>query len=193
MNEIDERDSQRAPVGEESQASGNQEEILYCHWHPKTETTLRCYQCGTPICGKCAQRTPVGYICPDCKRGRKRRFEQSRPTDYALAGIVSALLGGVASILPLLGSWWFVIFLSPLAGTLIAELIWRLVGRRYGHNLWWIVSVGIIVGGLPVLGMGLLQLLTVFQGNLWGIQGVLTWGLHIALAVGSAAARLRLT
>lgn len=169
------------------------DEILTCHWHPNTQTTLRCYQCGTPICAKCARRTPVGYLCPDCQRGRKRRFEQSRPSDYALASIVSVVLGGVASILPLLGSWWFLLFLSPLAGTLIAEAIWRLVGRRYGQHLWWIVDAGIIVGALPVLGLELLQLASVARGNLWGLQGVLVWGLHILLAVGTATARLRLT
>jgi hypothetical protein len=169
------------------------DEILYCHWHPKTETTLRCYQCGTPICAKCAQRTPVGYICPDCRRGRKQRFEQSRTTDYILAGIVSLILGGVASIIPVLGSWWFVLFLSPLSGTLIAEIVWRLVGRRYGQHLWWIVGAGIVIGALPGLLMGLLQLAFLFQGNVWSLVNLLVWGLHIAMAVGAAAARLRLT
>lgn len=169
------------------------DEILFCKWHPKVETTLRCYQCETPICVKCAHRTPVGYICPDCKRGRKQRFEQSKPMDYVIAAITAVILGGVASIVPLLGSWWFVIFLSPVAGTLISEIVWRLVKRRYGRHLWWIVTAGIVVGALPVLLISLLQLTTVVQGNIWGIQGILTWGLHIAMAVGSAIARLRLT
>ncbi len=169
------------------------DEILYCHWHPKTETTLRCYQCGTPICPKCARRTPVGYICPDCQKGRKQRFIQARATDYVVAAVMSVILGGVASILPLLGSWWFVIFLSPLAGTLISEIVWRAVGRRYGPHLWWIVSAGIVVGALPVLLPSLARSLAATQGSLFGIQGLLSWGLHIILAVGSAVARLRLT
>jgi hypothetical protein len=169
------------------------DEILYCHWHPKTETTLRCYQCGTPICVKCARRTPVGYICPDCQKGRKQRFVQSRPADYAIAAVLSVFLGGVASVLPLLGSWWFIIFLSPLAGTLISEIVWRAVGRRHGPHLWWIVSAGIVVGALPVLGTNLMRSLSVLQGNLFGIQGLLSWGLHVILAVGTAVTRLRLT
>ena len=169
------------------------EDLLYCHWHPKIDTTLRCYQCETPICVKCARRTPVGYICPDCQRGRRQRFDQSRPADYVIAGVTSLVLGGVAGILPVVGGWWILLFLSPLAGTAIAEIVWRAVGRRYGPHLWRIVSVGIVVGALPAFVMGLLQALTVSQGNLWGIQGILTWGLHVALATGTAIARLRMT
>jgi hypothetical protein len=167
--------------------------IITCHWHPKVETALRCYQCDTPICVKCARRTPVGYICPDCQRGRKRRFEQARSTDYLLAAVTAVVLGGLASILPLLGRWWFILFLSPLAGAAIAEIVWRAVGRRHGQHLWWIVCVGICIGALPVLGIELLQILTVFRGQLWGLQGLLTWGLHIILAAGAATARLRLS
>lgn len=166
------------------------DDALTCHWHPKTETTLRCYQCGTPICVKCARRTPVGYICPDCKRGRKKRFEHARGTDYVIAGVASLVMGGMASVLPMLGSWWYLLFLSPLAGTAIAEVVWRLVGRRYGQWLWWIVSAGILIGALPALGLGLLPLL---YGDLWGASGLLTWIIHVVLAIGTAAARLRLT
>ncbi|MBN1247365.1 MAG: hypothetical protein JXC32_06885 [Anaerolineae bacterium] len=173
--------------------SDGPEAMEACHWHPKVETALRCYQCGTPICVKCARRTPVGYICPDCQRGRKRRFEQASRTDYVLAAVVAVILGGLAGILPLLGSWWFLLFLSPLAGTAIAEIVWRAVGRRYGQHLWWIVSAGIVIGGLPVLGLGLLQSLALLQGSIWGLQGLLSWGLHIILAIGTATARLRLT
>lgn len=168
------------------------DDTFTCHWHPKTETALRCYQCGMPICVKCARRTPVGYICPDCQRGRKQRFEQVQGTDYIIAGIASLILGGIAGILPLLGSWWFLLFLSPLAGTVIAEIVWRLVGRRYGERLWWIVSAGIVIGALPVLGLGLLQLPALLQGNLWGGAGLLTWIVHVVLAISTATARLRL-
>jgi len=165
---------------------------LYCHWHPKVETALRCYQCGTPICTRCAHRTPVGYLCPDCYRGRQARFEQARATDYVIASVVSLVGGGMASILPLLGSWWFILFLSPLAGTLLAELVWRLVGRRYGRYLWWIVAGGLVVGALPVLGLTMLRLLGGTQAGWWGLQGLLIWCLHVGLAVGTVMARLRL-
>ena len=169
------------------------DEIIVCHWHPQTETTLRCYQCNTPICAKCANRTPVGYICRDCHQGRKQRFDQSTPKDYIIAGVVSIILGGIASIIPMIGSWWFILFLSPLSGTLIAEVVWRLVGRRYGQHLWWLVAAGIAVGALPILG---LQLLRGFSGlnygDVWGFINIVVTLLHIALAAGTAVARLRL-
>lgn len=175
------------------------EEILHCQWHPKVETTLQCYQCGTPICVKCAQRTPVGYICPLCYKGRRQRFNQARRTDYLIAAGVSFILGLVASILPLVG--WFVIFLSPLAGGLIAEIVWRLVGRRYSEHLWWIVGAGIALGALPVFLLSLvpgifsLGLGGEITGALvaYGLLGLLWPIVHVALAVGAAAARLRLS
>ncbi len=169
------------------------DEILVCHWHPQTETTLRCYQCNTPICAKCAYRTPVGYICRDCRKGHKKRFEQSTRTDYVITVIGAILLGGIASLIPMIGSWWFILFLSPLSGTLIAEVIWRAVGRRYGQHLWWLVVAGITVGTLPVLGIGLLRLISsMTYGAGWGFVDIIVTALHIALAGGTAAARLRL-
>lgn len=134
-----------------------------------------------------------GYICSECQRGRQQRFDQSQPMDSVVALVLSVILGGAASILPMLGSWWFLVFLSPLAGTLIAEVVWRAVGRRHSPRLWWLVSLGIVIGTLPIMGSSLLQLLTVLQGNIWGFQGTLTWGLHVVLAISTAVARLRLT
>jgi hypothetical protein len=169
------------------------DEVMVCHWHPQTETTLRCYQCNTPICAKCAYRTPVGYICRNCHQGRKQRFEQSTRTDYVIAGIVSVILGGIASLIPMIGSWWFILFLSPLSGTLIAEVVWRLVGRRYGQYLWVAVAAGIAVGTLPILGLQLLRgLSSLNYGDVWGFLNIIVALVHIALAAGTAAARLRL-
>ena len=37
---------------------------LICERH-KNETRLSCAECSTPICPKCAVRTPVGFKCPD--------------------------------------------------------------------------------------------------------------------------------
>jgi hypothetical protein len=173
-----------APVAEE--------EAVYCKWHPHVETSLRCYQCDTPICAKCAQRTPVGYICPDCRKGRKRKFDRAKPTDYVIAAVISLILGGIAGVLaPMAG--WFVIYLSPLAGTLTAEVIWRVVGRRYGRHLWWIVAAGLILGGLPQLLLALFGgVVSIAGGMPLGAIGVLWPAAHLVLAVGSATARLRL-
>lgn len=169
------------------------DETEFCHWHPQTETTLRCYQCNTPICAKCAYRTPVGYICRDCQKGRKLRFDQAMPTDYVIAAVVSVLLGGLASIIPMIGSWWFILFLSPLSGTLIAEIVWRLVKHRYGQYLWVTVAAGIAISTVPVIGMQLLGVLSSAPyGNVWGFVNLIVAIVHIALAAGAAVARLRL-
>ncbi|MEA3308363.1 MAG: zinc finger, RING-type domain-containing protein [Chloroflexota bacterium] len=164
----------------------------YCQWHPNVETRLRCYSCGALICAKCAHHTPVGYLCPDCRHGRKQRFDHARTADYLIATGVSLVLGGLAGwVLPLTG--WFVLFLSPLAGTLTAEAVWRLVGRRYGQHLWWIVAGGLALGGLPQLAFALLgALISLGNGYSWGILGILWPAAHIALAVGAVVARLRL-
>ncbi|MDY0019161.1 MAG: hypothetical protein RBT47_04085 [Anaerolineae bacterium] len=170
------------PVREEQQVQEEQEAVVFCKWHPQVETGLRCYQCGAPICPRCAQRTPVGYLCPDCRKGRKQNFEHSLPADYVIAGVVSLILGGIAgTFLPLVG--WFVIFLSPLSGTLIAEVVWYLVDRRYGSHLWQIISGCIIVGSLPMMLMSLLS------GDLF----VILWSVvHVVMAIGTVMARLRL-
>jgi len=168
------------------------DEILYCKWHPKVETTLRCYQCGTPICVKCAKRTPVGYLCPECARGRKKRFITAKRRDYVIAGVVALVLGGIAAFIPMIG--WFTMLLSPMAGGLIGEAVWRLVGRRYGEHLWWIAAVGIVVGSLPLLLPTLLDsLFYLSRGHIGGALNLLWFGIHLVLVIGSATARLRLS
>jgi len=172
-----------APLTEE------EKEITTCQWHPHVETSLRCYQCNAPICARCAQRTPVGYLCPDCRKGRKRKFDRARPTDYLLAAIISLVLGGIAGLL-LPAAGWFVIYLSPLAGTLTAEAVWRVIGRRYGQHLWWIVAAGLAVGGLPQLLLALFGgVISILGGVPLGVIGVLWPAVHIALAAGAATAR----
>jgi len=154
-------------------------EITFCRWHPETETGLSCYQCGAPICGKCAKRTPVGYICPDCQKSRKDRFEHAKNYDYLIAAAVSLVLGTIAGVIIGYVSWWYLIlFISPIVGGIIAEAIWRLVGRRYGRHLWWIIVAGIVLGAVP----GLLMT--------WNFVSLL---LHIPLAAGAVIARLRLS
>lgn len=172
--------------------AGDDDEILYCQWHPKIETTLRCYQCDAPMCVKCAQHTPVGYLCPACTRGRKKRFITARSWDYIVAGGVAVILGGLAAFIPMIG--WFTMLLSPMAGALIGEAVWRLVGRRYGEHLWWIVAVGIVVGSLPLfLPILLNSLFNLSRGYIGGALGLLWFGIHLVLVVGSATARLRLS
>src|SRR5689334_24538673 len=101
-------------------------DTLYCANHPQTETSLRCNKCGKPICTKCAVLTPVGYRCRECVRGQQQVFETAVWYDYLVAPVAAAILGGIAgAFVTALG--WFVIFIAPVAGGLIAEIVRYLV------------------------------------------------------------------
>lgn len=170
------------------------DEILYCRWHPKVETALRCYQCGAPICSKCARRTPIGYICPDCRKSHTQRFDNARVYDYIIAAVVALVLGAIASLipfLPLVG--WYIFFLSPLAGTIIAEAVSRLTRRRLSRHMWKVVVGAVVVGSLPMLLSYAFGGIAVFMsGNAWGIWDVFFSLIHLPLLLGAIILRMRL-
>lgn len=169
------------------------DEIRYCRWHPKVETALRCYQCGAAICSKCARRTPIGYICPECRRGHIKRFDTARSYDFIIAAVVALVLGAVASLipsLPLVG--WYIFFLSPLVGTIIAEAVSRLTGRRQNRHLWKVVVVAVVLGSAPMLLMYAFGGIAVFMsGNAWGIWDIFITLIHLPLLLGAIILRMR--
>jgi len=166
--------------GEQPQELLVEDETVYCFYHPNVETGLRCNKCGKPICVKCAQRTPVGYRCPDCIRSQQAVFYAAGWLDYVVVvvvGLVASTIG--AAIVSTLGIW-FAIFLGPVAGGLIAEAARWAVRRRRGRYMAVIVSGCIVVGALPTLP---------FVGlSLWGLGGLV---IYVATAIGTAYARLR--
>lgn len=170
------------------------DDILYCQWHPKVETALRCYQCGAPICSKCARRTPIGYICPNCRKSYTKRFDSARSYDYVIAAVVALVLGAVASLIPLIPfSGWFIFFLSPLAGTIIAEAVSRLTRRRQSRHLWKVVVAAVVIGSAPALLLYAFGGIGVFmRGNAWGIFNVVFALIHLPLVLGAIMLRLRL-
>ena len=154
---------------------------LFCANHPTVETMLRCNRCSKPICTRCAVQTPVGYRCKECVGRQQAVFYSGGPLDYVIAGIISLVLGGVASyLMTLLGAWFFALILGPAVGIGIAELVRLAVRRRRSKYLWIVVGAGIVVGSLPALLLGLF--------SLWRL---VTLGLFLLLAVAAAAARLR--
>lgn len=60
------------------------EEALYCYRHPQIETSLHCNRCNKPMCAKCAQRTPVGFRCPDCMLEIEGRYYSQAKGSYIL-------------------------------------------------------------------------------------------------------------
>jgi len=170
-------------------------EIIYCVNHPQTATGLRCNKCGKPVCTKCIVRTPVGYRCKDCLRSQQQVFETAVWYDYVLAAIITAPLAGIAGAL-IINLGFFIIFLAPVAGGLIAELVRWAVRRRRGKYLTWVAAIAFVAGCLPLLGLPLLVgILALFSGEPSGlgfsILGVLWPAFYCVLGASTVYARLR--
>jgi hypothetical protein len=120
---------------------------LTCANHPGRATTLRCNRCEKPICTRCAVATPVGYRCRECVRGQQVIFETARSYDFLVAAFVTAAGVGVATgLLRLIGIWG--LFVAPVVGGGIGEVVRWAVRRRRGRHLPTADAIG---GGLGVL------------------------------------------
>lgn len=159
----------------------------YCANHPNRETSLRCNRCGKLICSKCAVRTPTGYRCEECVKGQQKTFVTAQLQDYPLAFLV----GGVLSYLGgLIGTniGFFVIFLAPFAGGLIAEAIRRVVGRRRAPGLFRVAAAGVALGAAVFI---LRPLLFLMAGAGMGALAVMLWPLiYLVLVTYSTYASL---
>ncbi len=167
-----------------------------CYLHPERETSLRCKRCERPICASCAQRTPTGYMCPECVKEHQKKFDTALGGDYVVVFLVAALLSAVAAFATILITaivWGIFVFgLAPLAGTLIGNAARRLVRNRRSRALNYTLVAGIIVGALPVLLFTALPLLlALFSGGgfdfaLYALSPLLWQLVYLALAVPSA-------
>lgn len=165
------------------------EQALTCYRHPLTPTSLRCNRCSNPICPKCAVRTPVGFRCPDCVRVQQDKFYTGNKLDYVIAvavalplslvagAIFSFLIAGIGFL-----SWIIAFLAAPPAGGIIAEAVWRVVGRRRSRHLNWLVLGCLVVGVVPFVALVLLA------GN---FLGVIVPGILLFLGGGAILARLR--
>jgi hypothetical protein len=128
---------------------------MVCANHPNRETTLRCNRCEKPICTKCAGLTPVGYRCPECVRGQQKIFDTAKSTDGLVAAVISAVAVGVAGFILSYLSFWS-LFVAPIVGGGIAEVIRRAVGRRRSQRLPWMAvlggSLGLVVAIINEVG-----------------------------------------
>jgi len=128
----------------------SEEQTLYCVNHPQTETTLRCNRCEDPICPRCAVLTPTGYRCKSCVRGQQKIFETTAWYDFPITLLIAAGLSYLGSlIVPRLS--YFTIFLAPIAGTIIAEVIRAVLKRRRSTRLFRLAAVATVAGSLPML------------------------------------------
>lgn len=119
----------------------------FCYKHPTTETGLRCNRCDRPICARCAIHTETGYRCPECIRIQQKVFDTARWYDFIVAICVAITLSFLGSLLvSIIG--FFTIFLSPVAGMMISEIVRFLIHRRRNRRLFKLVGVSVFIGGI---------------------------------------------
>lgn len=159
---------------------------LYCVNHPTVETQLRCNNCENPICPRCAVLTPTGYRCRDCVRGQQKVFNTAQWWDYPIAFTIAASLSlGGSFLAGVLG--FFVIFLAPLAGMGIAEVVRFAVRRRRSPQLFLVAAAGAALGALPLLLVTIIAAL----GSRGGLFGILWLGLYTFTVTSTVYYRLR--
>jgi len=154
---------------------------LYCANHPNRETMLRCNRCEKPICSKCAIQTPTGYRCRECVRGQQKNFETAQWQDIPLAFSAATLISFLGSLIAgRMG--FFVIFIAPIVGTIIAEAARFITKRRRSQRLFQIVAAGVLIGGLPLLIRDLLY---------FSLFGAIWQGVYLVTATSTAYYRMK--
>lgn len=195
--EIDESDPLADSVVYEEPETFKAEEVpfeLACYRHPDRKTALRCYNCERPICVSCANKTPVGYICPECQREAEDAFFNSKPLDYVIAILVSlpiSLLAGFLLINFFRGGFLFfmlIFFFSGAIGSFIGRITKRAIGGRRGRYLPALVVammiMGVVIPALPLL-------LAVLGGSLGGLLSLLGPAIYLFVAGGAAYWQMR--
>ncbi|MCL5108248.1 MAG: B-box zinc finger protein [Chloroflexi bacterium] len=135
-------------------------EELHCTIHPDRTTLLRCGKCERPFCIDCLVQTPVGLRCRECANIRRLPIYEvsvARLAWVTLVGLVAAVLGGIL-FFGVVGA--FSLWLSPLYGLGIGEVIRWTANRKRGPNLQLAAGFCIVVGAiLGKYGLALLSLL----------------------------------
>lgn len=135
----------------------------FCYIHPERETGLHCIQCDRPICGSCAKLTPVGQLCPECRKERRPANYKVSTTELLLATLTALVLGMlISALLALIPS--FGIFINLILGWLAGQAIIRAVDRvtrlKRGPAMQISVGVGTVLGFL--LGAALAIAISLF-------------------------------
>jgi hypothetical protein len=160
---------------------------LYCYKHPTVETSLRCNNCERPICSKCAVLTPTGYRCKECIRSQQRIFNTAAWFDYPLSFTVATILSYIGGIAVQFVSF-FIIFLAPIAGMVIAEAVRFVTGRRRSNFLFLTATVGTLIGSLVQLLPALIGLLS---GGRVAILSLIWYGVYAFMVPSAVYYRLR--
>ncbi|UCF60169.1 MAG: hypothetical protein JSV37_10420 [Anaerolineaceae bacterium] len=159
------------------------DQTMVCANHPHRETTLRCNRCEKPICPQCAVHTPVGYRCKECVRRQQKEFETTRQIDYPIAGLISAVALGVAMYLLGFLGWWG-IFIAPVVGGGVADIVHRAVGRRRSRYLPLAAVIGGALGILPFLWRPLNLFIIIFASGELGALGTVLLQVVVPMVIG---------
>jgi hypothetical protein len=126
--------------------------------------------------------TPTGYRCKDCVRNQQRVFETALWYDYLLGFILAGLLSYIGSLIaPRLG--FFVIFLAPIAGMIIAEGTRFITRRRRSKQLFFTIAAGTLIGALPT-ALGQVLSLLMYLSQIEFTFGLLLSSLwHVAYVI----------
>lgn len=160
---------------------------VYCANHPDIETTLRCNRCEKPICPKCAVLTPTGYRCRECVSGQQKVFSTAQWYDYPLAFLIAAGLSFLGSLItPRLS--FFTIFVAPIAGSIIAEIVRAVLRKRRSPLLYKWAAAAAALGSLPYLLIFLSNIL--LAGSAGALLPLVWQGLYTFLVTSTLYYRL---
>ena len=165
-----------------------------CPYVADGPTTLRCSKCNKPLMPKDAKRTPTGYVCPYYIKARVATFYSAQPIHYVVAGAIAfglGIAGGLA--LRLVGTIGFfsiilTLFVAPLIGGAVAEVIRRVLRKNRGQYFWLTAAVAFSIGAAYFVLLPPIALLLAGSPNfIWSL--IPAGGL--VLAVSTMVARMR--
>ena len=129
--------------------------LQYCVKHSRRATNLRCNRCNDLICSECANKTPVGYRCHLCIMSQQSIFETVFWYDYFIVGLLSFVLTILAMWI-MKGVGWLMLFVAPVFGGIMSDIIGRSIKRRRGKNL-------------SFVAVGFMGLASIVGWDLWGL------------------------
>lgn len=146
---------------------------------------------------KCVQRTPVGYRCNECLGIQRAGYYNATPLDNVVAFVVALVLGAVGAVamsLFNLGLFSIIIaiFVGPVAGGIVSEIIRRIISKRRGRYLALVACSALVLGAVAVLFVPALPFLLRGRPDilLRFVANIGFW-VFLAVAVSTLYARLR--
>jgi hypothetical protein len=159
--------------------------LSVCYRHPDRETHLRCNRCEKLICPECAVLTPTGYRCVECVRSQQKIFDTAKAQDYVFGILIALILGYLGGLISRFVGF-FIIFIAPAAGVVIAEAVRMVIKKRRARNLFRAVTgaaiLGSVINALPAL-------LGIFFGS-FNLLGLIWTVVYIVLMTSSLYYRL---